>query len=66
MLTIYTKTSGVSAVKSSFLLLSKFLLGSHIGTFGVCFTAQADTKANPKRVNLLIMFIPTKFIEYDL
>jgi hypothetical protein len=24
---------------------------SHIGTFGVCPTAQADTKANPKRAN---------------
>ncbi len=24
---------------------------AHIGTFGVCPTAQADTKANPKRAN---------------
>jgi hypothetical protein len=24
---------------------------SHIGTFGVCPTAQAETKANPKRAN---------------
>ena len=24
---------------------------SHIGTFGVCPAAQADTKANPKRAN---------------
>jgi len=24
---------------------------AHIGTFGVCSTAQADTKANPKRAN---------------
>ena len=24
---------------------------SHIGTFGVCPTAQADTKGNPKRAN---------------
>lgn len=24
---------------------------AHIGTFGVCPTAQADSKANPKRAN---------------
>lgn len=24
---------------------------AHIGTFGVCPTAPADTKANPKRAN---------------
>lgn len=33
---------------------------THIGTFGVCPTAQADTKANPKRANF-----PTRKYDVD-